>query len=300
MPNPTARLVTQAQSRAQHLTSAVVGGQTHYWKYGARSPSRGSIVFLHGYRGTHEGVEAIVGALSDFDVYVPDLPGYGHSDPLPGEHTVDAYLDWLDEFLQQLRPTAPLIVMGHSFGTVLAAGQGARRPGSASARVLVNAVSESAMVGPKRTLMQLTRLFYRFSNALPEGAAMRVLNWRIFVRVMSEVTTKSKDKGFRRWIYEQHLTHFGTFANKRVVVEGFDASIDKTVIDYSARITEPTLLIAGQFDEVTSVSGQQRAVTTFKDASLEVIDNVGHLTHYETPLLVAHHVREFVTRRGIG
>lgn len=294
MPNPTALLVELAHSRAEHQTSLVGGVTTHYWRYPAQSKRLGTIVFLHGYRGTHEGVEAIVGALGDFDVLVPDLPGYGHSEPLPGRHTVDAYLDWLEAWVDQLNVDAPLVMMGHSFGTVLVAGHGSRRRGSAQLRVLVNAVSEPAMMGTKRTLLRITRLFYRFSNLLPERLAMRVLNLKLFVRVMSEVTTKSPDKAFRRWIYEQHLTHFGTFANKRVVVEGFDASIDRNVVDFSGAVSEPTLLIAGELDEVTSVQGQERAVKTFSRAKLEVIENVGHLTHYETPSMVAHLVREFV------
>jgi pimeloyl-ACP methyl ester carboxylesterase len=298
MPNPTARLVALAQARATHRVAQVGQVATHFWQYAASSNAP-NILFLHGYRGTHEGVEAIVGALEDFNVFVPDLPGYGHSDPLPGAHTVDSYLDWLEQWVAELNLSGPVIVMGHSFGTVLAAGHGARNPGSAAARVLVNAVSEPAMMGTKRTLLRLTRLFYRFSNLLPEEMAMRVLNLRLFVRVMSEVTTKSSDKEFRRWIYEQHLTHFGTFANKRVVVEGFDASIDKTVVDYSAGITEPTLLIAGELDEVTSVAGQEKSIKTFSDGELRVIENVGHLTHYETPLLVAHHLRSFLVERGL-
>lgn len=299
MHNPTALLVQLAQNRGDQRQSVVRGATTHYWHYPAVSEQNlGSIVLLHGYRGTHEGVEAIVGALQDFDVYVPDLPGYGRSDPLAQQHTVDAYLEWLEGWLTVIRIAKP-VLMGHSFGTVLVAGHGARQPGSASARVLVNAVSEPAMMGTKRTLLRLTRMFYRFSNLLPEATAMKVLNLRVFVKIMSEVTTKSSDREFRRWIYEQHLTHFGTFANKRVVVEGFDASIAKTVVDYSHSVVEPTLLIAGERDEVTSVAGQRRAIETFADAELQVIENVGHLTHYETPLLVAEHLREFVIRRGL-
>ena len=299
MQNPTAVLVELAHRRGSHQQLAVQGVNTHFWHYPATSSSAlGSVVLLHGYRGTHEGVEAIVGALQDFDVYVPDLPGYGQSDPLRQPHSVEAYLEWLDAWLAELGLSKPFL-MGHSFGTVLVAGHGARQPGSARARILVNAVSEPAMLGTKRTLLQLTRLFYRFSNLLPESIAMRVLNLRLFVRIMSEVTTKSRDRAFRRWIYEQHLTHFGTFANKSVVVEGFDASISKTVVDFSPEVLEPTLIIAGELDDVTSVSGQRGAISTFADAELCVIESVGHLTHYETPLLVAQHLREFVIRRSL-
>ena len=295
--NPTAALMHSARQRAVHGVSRLSTGETHFWTYPAQQQPRGTIIFLHGYRGTHEGVEAIVGALSDFDVLVPDLPGYGKSDPFSGPHTVDAYLEWLTEWLNQVDLKTHPILMGHSFGTVLVAGHARLGRNLVRARILINAVSEPAMQGTKRTLLQLTRLFYRASNLLPERFAERVLNLRLFVRVMSEVTTKSRERTLRRWIYKQHLTHFGTFANKRVVVEGFDASISKTVVDFAEYVTEPVLLIAGERDDVTSVAGQRRAIENFSDAELVVIEDVGHLTHYETPLLVGHHVREFTERR---
>jgi len=293
MPNPTAKLVELAVARAHEKSVRVLDSETKYWVYPASAPRRGVIVLFHGYRGTHEGVEAIVGALPDFDVIVPDMPGYGLSEPLAKKHTVDNYLDWLDAWLPTLGLTEKPILVGHSFGTLMVAGQGARNQGSAKARVLINAVSEPAMQGTRRVLLRITWLFYRFANLLPAGIAKKVLNFKFFIRVMSDVTTKSKDKAFRHWIYVQHLTHFGTFANKRVVVEGFDASISRTIVDYSASIVEPTLILAGSEDEVTSVAGQERAVTTFKEARLEVIGNVGHLTHYEKPEIVADAIRRF-------
>lgn len=194
--NPTAELMQSAQQRATHRVSKLSAGDTHFWHYSAEQESRGTIIFLHGYRGTHEGVEAIVGALSDFEVLVPDLPGYGKSDPLPGQHTVTAYLDWLAEWLVHLDLKTLPLMMGHSFGTVLVAGQASLHPGSAKARILINAVSEPAMQGNKRTLLQLTRLFYRLSNLFSERFAERVLNLRLFVWVMSEVTTKSRERAF--------------------------------------------------------------------------------------------------------
>ena len=294
MPNPTAKLVDAAVARATRRESTALGSKIQYWVYPATEPSLGTIVMFHGYRGTHEGVEAIVGALPDFDLIVPDLPGYGHSEPLVKKHSIDSYLEWADAWLPTLNLAEKPIMMGHSFGTLLVAGQGARSQGSARARILLNAVSEPAMEGTRRVLLRLTWLFYRFANLLPARIAQRVLNFKLLIRVMSDVTTKSKDKAFRHWIYVQHLTHFGTFANKRVVVEGFDASISRTIVDFSASILEPTLIVAGSEDEVTSVEGQEKAVKTFKDARLEVIGHVGHLTHYETPDIVADAVRRFV------
>lgn len=49
------------------------GGYTRYWVYGHDdAPHR--LVFLHGLRGDHHGLEPIIAHLPDTRVIVPDLP----------------------------------------------------------------------------------------------------------------------------------------------------------------------------------------------------------------------------------
>jgi pimeloyl-ACP methyl ester carboxylesterase len=67
------------------------------------------------------------------------------------------------------------------------------------------------------------------------------------------------------------------------------------VADFAASFEMPTMFIAGDRDDITSVAQQQKTFATVKanESRLEVIQGVGHLTHYETPERVADLVRSF-------
>ena len=77
------------------------------------------------------------------------------------------------------------------------------------------------------------------------------------------------------------------------MLEGFTTSVSHTVGDFAPYITVPTLLIAGSLDDITPLSAQYALVKKFPSAKLKVINDVGHLTHYETPGDVAKHVQAF-------
>ena len=105
---------------------------------------------------------------------------------------------------------------------------------------------------------------------------------------------KTKDKKLRRYIHDQHLTYFSRFHSAKSVSQSFKASTSHSVRDSAPSVLVPTLLIAGDKDDITPLHKQQELTTLFPDASLHTITDVGHLTHYETPREVADTIDEFL------
>ncbi len=144
------------------------------------------------------------------------------------------------------------------------------------------------------------RLFWKFfifiwlGRQLPEKLAIKLLSARPIVMIMSNAMAKSKDKDIRAYVHDQHLQHFSSFANRQVVAEAFSASVKATVCDVARLITTPTLLIAGDIDDITPLDKQRQLNDMFTNSKLEVIKNVGHLTHYETPAAVAGAIKRFI------
>ena len=264
-----------------------------YWQYPATQPSRGQIIFVHGYRGNHHGLEAIIGALPDFDIIAPDLPGFGIADPFPGRHSVVAYATWLTEFVAAVG-SAETTILAHSFGTIVTAA--AAHSGLENRLVLINPVSKFERKGREKVLAGLTDLFYAFGGMLPEAVANRMLKNRVMVRVMSEVLAKTKNRQLRAWIHKQHDENFSEFAERRVATEGYTASTSRSVSSYARGIENETLLIASDLDDITALTDQQRVLRMFPNASLKVIRGVGHLVHYETPAAAADFARAFILR----
>jgi pimeloyl-ACP methyl ester carboxylesterase len=293
VPSPYDRLLARLPVRVG--TAAVLGADTRFWDYGnADAPT--TIVMVHGFRGDHHGLEPVLAQLSDARIIAPDLPGFGESAPLTGiRHDIDGYSAWLRAFVPELRLTGRIVLLGHSFGSIIVAAAAADGL-AADEVVLVNPIAAPALAGPRGVLTRLAVFYYWAAARLPERAGFALLRNRAIVRVMSVAMTKTRSRELRRWIHNQHDRYFSAFSDRRVVLEAFTASVGTDVSAFATRIRQPTLLIAAEKDDITPVSAQYRLQSLFPDAALSVIPDVGHLIHYEVPAQAADELSRFLSR----
>jgi len=293
VPSPYADLLALMDARAHTL--AVFGSDTRYWEYGdPDSPT--TVVMVHGFRGDHHGLEAVVAQLQGLRIISPDLPGFGESAAFAtGPHSIDAYAAWLAEFLRLLALPGRLVVLGHSFGSIVVSAAAAA-PGGLPAQdlVLVNPIAAPALSGPRGALTRLAVFYYWLAARLPERVGFGLLRNRVIVRVMSITMAKTPSRARRRWIHNQHDRYFSAFADRTVVLQAFRASVSHDVSEYAAAIRTRTLLIAAEKDDITPVAAQVRLRALFADAQLRVLPGVGHLIHYEVPEDAASALRSFL------
>ncbi|MFD7308970.1 alpha/beta fold hydrolase [Promicromonospora sp. NPDC059942] len=300
---PYAGLVAATPARDEDLR--LRGVRTYVRVYGdAAAPRR--LVFLHGLRGDHHGLEPIVANLveqrPDLQVWVPDLPGFGASAPLPdGVHDVAGYAGWTAELLAAVAPGGDAVLAGHSFGSIVAAATVAGpaagpAPDGVSVRalVLVNPIATAALDGPRRAMSAVTVGVHRLAAALPERAGTGLLRHPLFTRVASLAMVTSHDPDLRRWIHAEHDRYFSGFADRRTLLEAFHASVGTDVSAYAGRITVPTLLVASENDDVAPLPSQRVLAAALADARLAVVPRIGHLAHYEAPDVVARETAGFL------
>jgi pimeloyl-ACP methyl ester carboxylesterase len=272
----------------KHLKTA----DTDYWVYNDNSKLP-VIVMIHGLRGTHHGLDLIAKPLTKYRVIVPDLPGFGISKPFENEHYIENYVKWLKKFMSDLKLKEPPILLGHSFGSIIVGHYAKEYPDTISKLILVNPIGVSALEGSNAILTQIAVFYYWLSRVLSESVGTKLLSTKFSVMAMSITLAKTRDKNLRAFIHDQHLQHFSEFANRRVANEAFKASIHETVRDVAPGITVPTLLIAGELDDITPLKKQRELVKLFPNARLEIINKVGHLTHYETPEKIVALIEQF-------
>ena len=296
MANQTADLMELALARAEARFVNVSGTKTAYWFYPATiAKSLGQIVFVHGYRGNHHGLEAIAGAIENYDLIIPDLPGFGHSDALKQRHCVANYASWLTGFVKAIKLEKP-IVLAHSFGTLVAAAAVASDL-DARAVILLNPVAAQAdkhRVGVTALQMWIVNSFLRITGALPERLGLALLRNPLPVLLLSSVMAKTRNRELRRFIHRQHWHNFSDFKDRRVAIEGYEASISMTVTQFAKAIHQPTLLIAGRIDDVTPLPAQEKLSTIFSNCKMVVLEGLGHLTHYEEPAKTGILVQAFL------
>ncbi|MDR6613395.1 alpha/beta hydrolase [Leifsonia sp. 1010] len=282
---------------------AVLGSTTRYWDYGERDATT-TLVLVHGFRGDHHGLEPVVAQLDGIRMISPDLPGFGASTPMSeAAHDIVGYGRWLRAFVDGLELTGRVVLLGHSFGSIVVSGALAEAAGgggadSAAERpagvVLVNPIGQPALEGPRGVFTRLAIFYYWLAAVLPERLGFALLRNRVIVRVMSMAMAKTKEPALRRWIHDQHDRYFSAFSDRGVVLEAFRASVSHDVSEYAGRIPERALLVAAEKDDITPIAAEYRLQTLFPDAELVVIPDVGHLIHYETPAAAARAIQRFV------
>ncbi|WP_306524770.1 alpha/beta fold hydrolase [Rothia mucilaginosa] len=287
------------------------------------------VLLVHGFRGDHHGLEIIANYLlkliPNVSIISPDLPGFGRSADLPegtqdegaqGEDNINAYVAWLNDFVKHTNPARedaqplPLHLVGHSFGSIVTSAFAAAHPNSLALLSLINPISEPALEGSQRVASRLASLYYRAGAALPEKIGYPLLRSQLITRASSEVMMRTKDKAMRRFINGQHAAYFGSFGSRRGVLSAYEASITHTAAEYAAAIRVPVQMLVAEDDDLGTPETARAMYATLTSRSLPVsrslpasssgarerldmIPEVGHLIHYETPHLAAELIADF-------
>lgn len=302
---------------------------TRYWQYGKGMNDgtfpEGSypVLLVHGFRGDHHGLEIIANYLlkliPNVSIISPDLPGFGRSADLPentrdegaqGEDNINAYVAWLNNFVKHTNPARedaqplPLHLVGHSFGSIVTSAFAAAHPNSLALLSLINPISEPALEGSQRVASRLASLYYRAGAALPEKIGYPLLRSQLITRLSSEVMMRTKDRAMRRFINGQHAAYFGSFGSRRGVLSAYEASIAHTAAEYAAAIRVPVQMLVAEDDDLGTPETARAMYATLTSRSLpspstgarerlDMIPEVGHLIHYETPHLAAELIADF-------
>lgn len=286
------------------------------------------VLLVHGFRGDHHGLEIIANYLlkliPNVSIISPDLPGFGRSADLPegtqgkntrdenaqGGDNINAYVAWLNDFVKHTNPARedaqplPLHLVGHSFGSIVTSAFAAAHPNSLALLSLINPISEPALEGSQRVASRLASLYYRAGAALPEKIGYPLLRSQLITRASSEVMMRTKDKAMRRFINGQHAAYFGSFGSRRGVLSAYEASITHTAAEYAAAIRVPVQMLVAEDDDLgtpetaramyaTLSSRSLPATSTSARERLDMIPEVGHLIHYETPHRAAELIADF-------
>lgn len=246
------------------------------------------LLLLHGIPGSAFAWEASGRQLADrYQVIIPDLLGFGRSDPPRGDYYMGAQAVAIRELLVELG-LKRLYLGGHDFGAPVALTLMRLFP-ELEVRGLVlsatNVFTDTHVPLPLRTarIPYLSTVFYK-----------AMVGNRLGMRMMYLAATK--DKSEASWErFSQHLTPVSIDLTRRI----FQRSLANLRANYRAIenmlpiIMCPTLVLWGANDPFFADSVGERVHRTIPGSRLKIYEDTGHFVPEERPSRVAQDIMDF-------
>lgn len=218
---------------------------------------------MHGYLSSGDSFAGIKNLLQrDFEVFCPDLKGFGKNADMPYPYSLSDYVSEIGEYIDKNGLRNPHVI-GHSFG----------------GRIAIKAAAESPELFDKIVLCDAAGLKPRFSLR----RAVKKARFRAIKRFFPN---KKTDKFYSA----DYLAVTGVMREsfKLIVEENLDGVLDK--------IENETLIIYGKNDKETPIYMAKRLYRGIKNSEIKIIDGAGHFSFIDKPFTFYGEVKGFLQR----
>ncbi|ULE35633.1 alpha/beta hydrolase [Mycobacterium sp. IDR2000157661] len=267
------------------------GRQIHY----AERPGPGvPVVLIHGLPGTHKDFEPIIPKMSGLHSISFDRPGFGWSRGgwLPFQEQVDMVHQLLAE-----RRLGPAVVVGHSFGAVVAMGLARRYPRDVARMVLV-APGAGGLRSATADLLQAR--YIEFSQLPVISAVIDAVAGDVFKRISATsgaahaFEPHDVDPGYEQRLMPVTMTpgNLRAFAHEQFEFDATSAWLDENV----DQITVPSVIIGAEDDQLVGIGHARRLAETLPHTELVTVEG-GHMIPYSHPDVVVGEIRRAVAQR---
>lgn len=226
------------------------------------------IVLLHGWGATKEKLLSLGKTLSkkNWQVFIPDLPGFGKSSPPSKPWGVGEYANFVLEMIKKLYGEKKVYLFGHSFGGRVAIKIAVLYPDKVAGVVLCSSAGISRGNFLKRRLFLILAKIGRL--------------------------TFPKNEKFRQLIYKLAREHDYERA-QGVMRESLKLIVSEDLKPFLPKIKTPSLILWGEEDETTRYTDAQMIASKVKGSKLISFPGVGHKLPYERPELVAERISDW-------
>ena len=273
----------------------IAGADLHVVDLGR--PRRGTIILVHGGRGIGDHaseLEAYRPLADEYRLIAYDQRGCGESSETP-PFTFDRLADDLEE-LRRTLVGQPCVVLGGSFGGMIALTHAIRHPGSASHLVLrgtapshhheAEAIENIKARLHKATSASVEMVHKMFSDRVVDDTELMLI-WAALQPLYFERFDPDASLERTRKMRFHAITHNALFAEK----------------DYDLRprlkeIAIPTLVVCGAADWICPPSQSRLLAEAIPNAELFMVENANHAVHVEARDAVLTRLRTFLATHG--
>lgn len=263
------------------------GVRIHYKEFG-KGPS---LLLLHGWNNDWSGFLPLIEQLNDkFHVVAVDLPGYGLSEPLPENYSVEKLSDVLAEFVDKKGSKHIDVLCALSMGTVVAADLANRHSQKIRSVVLIGPPIIKYDWLPSKMFREWMKIMNKSSLLMSTGHKVLASNW------YGHFTAKNINMyKYDRKLINEHGMKGRKKINSRVLFQMGKAMyyfhLEKTLKE----IKIPMLIILGRHDKIVDLKKAGEIGHDKKNVLTEWVEEAGHVVSLEKPIQTANLVKEFAS-----
>ncbi len=231
------------------------------------------LIMLHGWGSNIDLFAGVVNfARKKYHVVAMDMPGFGKSDEPSEPMDVDAFVDFVLEFIKTLYPEEKeIIFLGHSMGgrIIIKLASGLKDGRIKADFTIPKAVlTDSAGVLPVKT----------------QGQNKRTKRYKFYKNLLTKTGIAKAFPGSIEALQKK----FGSAdyaAASPVMRQSLVKVVNEDLVPYMSSVTMPVLLIWGDKDTATPLSDGQKMEQEMPEAGLAVINDAGHYAFLDNPYL---------------
>ena len=236
------------------------------------------ILILHGWRVLVKRYLPLKNSFikAGFKVFVPQLPGFAEGEALPKPYTLDDYVQFVIDFVEENK-LDKFFLIGHSFGGRVAIKLVACQSEKVKALVLtgVPAVRDKEI---KKPFFLILAKIGRAICTIPPLCLLKEGARKILYGLAGE------------WDY---------YKARGVMRVTFNKIVTENLVAILPQIKVPTLLIWGESDRTVPVSIAQKMIARIPGAELSIIPDATHRLPYEKTNIFSEKCLEFFNRISI-
>ncbi|HEX7743662.1 MAG TPA: alpha/beta hydrolase [Micromonosporaceae bacterium] len=274
------------------------GAATYVRETLPRSSDAEPALYVHGLGGSSQNWTDLAGLLADrLHGHAIDLPGFGHSAPAR-RYTIAAFADRVARYVEH-SGRGPVHLFGNSLGGAVAVRLAGTRPDLVRTLTLISPAmpfldprrSLQGRVVPLLALPGAERIAARYlAQIAPEEMAQQMLE-ACFADV-SRICDRRRQEAVEEVRIRYTAAHYpeAYVRTLRGLVSCFLRAYlpgAGSLWRIAARITAPTLVIAGRQDKLVDIRTAPQVARVIADSRLLVLDGVGHVAQIEVPRMVA-------------
>jgi len=263
---------------------------------------RASLVMIHGLGDEADTWRHVFLPLAeDYHVIALDLPGFGRSDKPKMKYTPKFLMGSIMQLIAQLQ-LKNITLIGSSLGGILSHALAIKTTDLFSGLILVG--GGLLQLGPMGDwslhLMQIPILGEWLYTRLRKDPSAAFASLRNVYHDLNHLPREDRDFLYLRvnqrvWSDEQRRAYFSTLRHLNPWIKMCQSGLPGQL----SQLNTPTFLIRGEFDRLFSEENAKGISNVQPNASMNTIENSGHLPHQEAPTKFLKVVRQWLGSQKI-